>query len=177
MLEQVYIQLVYNHSCCTMTSSHGSIFRVNGPLWGESTGHRWSPSQRPMGQSFDIFFDLRLNKQLSKQLMRRWFGAPSRSLWHHGNMNTFICIPKGRWPYTLVDCRPYYVIASTLVIWTAKGQHLSLNLKWLCVSRHSIMMLLKFADCRQCYFLNRIVWHDYVLHIARQYHCRAFCYI
>ena len=26
-----------------MTSSNGSIFRVIGPLWGESTGHRWIP--------------------------------------------------------------------------------------------------------------------------------------
>ena len=24
-----------------MTSSNGNIFRVTGPLWGESTGHRW----------------------------------------------------------------------------------------------------------------------------------------
>ena len=26
-----------------MTSSNWNIFRVNGPLWGESTGHRWIP--------------------------------------------------------------------------------------------------------------------------------------
>ena len=26
-----------------MTSSNGNIFRVKGPLWGESTGHRWIP--------------------------------------------------------------------------------------------------------------------------------------
>ena len=26
-----------------MTSSNGNIFRVTGPLWGESTGHRWIP--------------------------------------------------------------------------------------------------------------------------------------
>ena len=24
-----------------MTSSNGNIFRVTGPLWGESTGDRW----------------------------------------------------------------------------------------------------------------------------------------
>ena len=27
----------------TMTSSNDNIFRVTGPLWGESTGHRWIP--------------------------------------------------------------------------------------------------------------------------------------
>ena len=26
-----------------MTSSNGNVFRVNGPLWGESTGDRWIP--------------------------------------------------------------------------------------------------------------------------------------
>ena len=48
-----------------MTSSNGSIFRVTGHLHGEFTGE--FPSQRPVTQSFDIFFDLCLNKRLSKQ--------------------------------------------------------------------------------------------------------------
>ena len=30
------------------------------------------PSQRPVTRSFDVFFDLRLNKRLSKQSRRRW---------------------------------------------------------------------------------------------------------
>ena len=54
-----------------MTSSNGNIFRVTGPLWGESTGG--FHSQRPVARSFDVFFDLRLNKRLSKQLWGRWF--------------------------------------------------------------------------------------------------------
>ena len=43
------------------------------------------PSQRPVTQNFDVFVDLRLNKQMSKQLGRRWFEMPSSSLWHHCN--------------------------------------------------------------------------------------------
>ena len=43
------------------------------------------PSQRPVTRSFDIFFDLCLNKRLSKQSRRRWFETPSRSLWRHCN--------------------------------------------------------------------------------------------
>ena len=43
-----------------MTSSNGDIFRVTGPLWGESTGHRWFLSQRPVTRSYDVLFDLRL---------------------------------------------------------------------------------------------------------------------
>ena len=48
-----------------MTSSNGSNFRVTGPLWGEPPVTGVFPSQRPMTRSFDIFFDLRLNKRSS----------------------------------------------------------------------------------------------------------------
>ena len=41
--------------------------------------YRWA-------QSFVLFFELRLNKQLSKQSRRWWFETPSRSLWHHCNV-------------------------------------------------------------------------------------------
>ena len=58
-----------------MTSSNGNIFRDNDPLGGESTGG--FHSQRPVTRSFDAFFDLRLNKRLSKQSRRRWFETPS----------------------------------------------------------------------------------------------------
>ena len=37
-------------------------------------------------RSFGVFFDLRLNKRLSKQSRRRWFETPSCSLWRHCNM-------------------------------------------------------------------------------------------
>ena len=50
-----------------MTSSNGNIFRVTGPLCGEFTGPGEFPTQRPVARSFDVFFDLRLNKRLSKQ--------------------------------------------------------------------------------------------------------------
>ena len=45
---------------------------VNSPLKGQWRG-------------FDVFFDLRLNKRLSKQWWGWWFKAPSRSLWCHCN--------------------------------------------------------------------------------------------
>ena len=62
-------------------SSNGNIFRVNGPLCGEFTGE--IPSQKPVTRSFDVFFDLCLNKQLSKQSEGWWFETPSGSLWRH----------------------------------------------------------------------------------------------
>ena len=67
-----------------MTSSNGNIFRVTGPLWGESTGH---PCVVLLAQASNAeiwcFFDPRLNKRLSKQWRRRWFETPSPLLWRH----------------------------------------------------------------------------------------------
>ena len=57
------------------------FFRFTGHLCGEFTGE--FPSQRPVTRSFDVFFDLRLNKLFCKQSRRRWFEAASRSLWRH----------------------------------------------------------------------------------------------
>ena len=41
------------------------------------------PSKRPATRSFDVFFDLRLNKRMSKQSWGWWFATPSHSLWRH----------------------------------------------------------------------------------------------
>ena len=68
-----------------MTSSNGNIFRVTGPLCGEFTGPGEFPTQRPVTRSFDEFFDLRLNKRLSKQPWGWWFETPSWSLWRQCN--------------------------------------------------------------------------------------------
>ena len=70
---------------CMMTSSNGNIFRVTGHLCGEFTGPGEFPTQRPVTRSFDVFFDLRLNKRLSKQRWGWWFETPSWSLWRQCN--------------------------------------------------------------------------------------------
>ena len=59
----------------------------NSPVTGEF------PSQRPVTRSFDVFFDLCLNKRLSKQSWGLWFETPSRSLWRHCNENGKIFCP------------------------------------------------------------------------------------
>ena len=75
-----------------MTSSNGNIFRVTGPLCGEFTGPGEFPTQRPVTQSFDVFFDLRLNKRLSKQPWGWWFETPSCSLWRRCNASIGIAL-------------------------------------------------------------------------------------
>ena len=47
------------------------------------------PTQRPGTRSFDVFFDLRLNKRLSKQSWGWWFELLSRPLWFHISVVTW----------------------------------------------------------------------------------------
>ena len=54
------------------------------------------PAQRPVTRSFDVFSDLRLNKQLCKQSWGRWFESPSRSLWRHCNDANIILLCQGQ---------------------------------------------------------------------------------
>ena len=78
------------------------------------------PSHKPVTRSFDDFFDLRLNKQLSKQSRRRRFETPSRSLWRRRNQSSYavydICRHNddtGRVPYIFIlsyDATSYHYI-------------------------------------------------------------------
>ena len=68
-----------------MKSSNGNIFRVTGHLCGEFTGPRWIPHAKPVTRSFGVFFDLLLNKRLSKQWWGWWFETLSRPLCHYRN--------------------------------------------------------------------------------------------
>ena len=56
-----------------------AIWAGNSPVTGEF------PAQRPV-RSFDVSFDFRLNKRLSKQSWVWWFDTPPRSLWRHRNV-------------------------------------------------------------------------------------------
>ena len=62
----------------------------NSPVTGEF------PAQRPLTQSFDIFFDLHLNKRLSKQSWGWWFETSSRSLWRLSNGRWFSRLTQSR---------------------------------------------------------------------------------
>ena len=59
-----------------------TICAGNSPVPGEF------PAQRPVMRSFDIVFDLRLNKRLSKHSWGWWFTTPLCPLWRHCNGST-----------------------------------------------------------------------------------------
>ena len=60
----------------------------NSPVPGEF------PTQRPVTRGFDVLYDLRPNKRLSKQTRGWWFETLSCSLWRH--CNDFTILHMGR---------------------------------------------------------------------------------
>ena len=53
----------------------------NSPVTGEI------PAQRAVTRNFDVFFDLRLNRRLSKQSWGWWLEMQQRPLWRRCNVN------------------------------------------------------------------------------------------
>ena len=137
---------IWSDTCCNigymMTSSNGNIFRVTGPLCGEFTGPGEFPTQRPVTRSFDVFFDLRLHKRLSKEPWGWWFETPSWSLWRQCNVSLNSC----DFHNTCNLQPPVVVLCSWLwdwymTIWIIglkrwnngfKGRHFSIWLWWSC---------------------------------------------
>ena len=62
-----------------------SLFALLALCAGSSPVTGEFPSQRPVTRSFDVFFDLRLNKRLSKIWWGWWFETPWCSLWRNCN--------------------------------------------------------------------------------------------
>ena len=70
-----------------------AICAGNSPVTGEFH------AQRPVTRSFDVFFDLRPNKRLSKQWWGWWFEMVSSPLWRHCN------VPSPWWRKSLLHRR------------------------------------------------------------------------
>ena len=69
--------------CAVIMETFSALLAIcvgNSPVPGEF------PAQRPVTRNFDVFFNLRLNKCLSKQSWGRWFETLLRPLWHHRNV-------------------------------------------------------------------------------------------
>ena len=108
----------WRHQMKTL-SSLLAICVENSPVTGEF------PAQRPVTRSFDVFFDMRLNKPLNKQWWGCWFETLSRPLWRHCNamaeliqfpiivaMFSLRCLQQFKWAklfYCLLAIRLYHV--------------------------------------------------------------------
>ena len=90
----------------------GNIFRDTGPLCREFIGPGEFPAQRPVTRSFDVFFDLRPNKRLSKQPWGWWFETPAWSLWRHCNEKAstlYVSLPWSPGSENQIDMRSTFV--------------------------------------------------------------------
>ena len=87
------IQVLISVKLCQSWWRHqmGSISVSLALIAGNSSVSGEFPSQRSVTRSFDVFYDLRLNKRLSKQSWRWWLETPSCSLWRHCNGNKSSC--------------------------------------------------------------------------------------
>ena len=84
-----------------------AICAGNSPVTGEC------PTQRPVMRSFDVFFDLRLNKWLSKHSWGWWFETPSYPLWHH--CNAYYIVMLKWWPNVL--CQYFFLLMNAWMIY------------------------------------------------------------
>ena len=86
------------------------------------------PSQRPATRSFDIFFDLCLNKPLSKHWWGWWFETPSPSLWrrhrHHYDVIVMVSLVLNFYQYLRVSvplcwlqCVFLYIAQNVSISW------------------------------------------------------------
>ena len=87
----------------------------NSPVTGEFF------SQRPVTRSFEVYFDRRLNKRLSKQSWDRWLETPLCTLWRHCNGDA-LC----RCWYRADKTHPLIFIPMEFLLWTPG---LSLNIR------------------------------------------------
>ena len=105
------------------------------------------PEQRPMTQSFDVFFDLRLNKQLSKQWWGWWFGMPLCPLWCHCNDYKVWMCPS---TYSFVMCWHTFKFSSLQKLWNTCQR------AWQCANAQMICIKISIIVIFFC--MNLTLW-------------------
>ena len=91
-----------------------AICAGNSPVPGEF------PTQRPVTRSFDVYFDMRPNKRLSKQSLGWWFVTLSHPFWRHRDGLKFTPLLKRTGSHS-----DYYV--ATGCTWSGHGHHFRYN--------------------------------------------------
>ena len=119
--------MLFALTCRTITSSNnvkGKYFPRYWPsmLCLEFTGQRWIPlTNASASVLIDVFFDLRLNKRLSKQSIRWWFETPSRSLCHCSGV--YLGYPTSVWVTLSILWKALYPSISKSDVWDSPTNH------------------------------------------------------
>ena len=150
-----------------MTSSNGNIFRVIGPLCGEFTGSGEFPTQRPVTRSFGVFFDLCLNKRLSKQMgtksglnyllsegkLVKWTAKETWSQRTASALYIVFIVPRGFVP-TLSDKmglnKMAHRLQMTIETYFLKG-HVCLNSHCQCLAKSSYLTIRQHGVLARCW--------------------------
>ena len=139
-----------------MTPSNGNIFRVTGHLCGEFTGPRWIPHTRPVTRSFQVFFDLCLNKPLSKQSWGWWFETLSRPFWCHCNekwtQQNFAHI---LWDILQIEALKCIEIDTSYITPLAHPASITAG-KWFMIKLYNIIDNQALSKCQLCHHC----WHQ-----------------
>ena len=132
---RTYLWSTYNCPNVIMTSSNGNIFRVTGPLCGDSTVAGVFLSQRPVTRSFDVLSDLRWINNPDAGHFRRhcahsdvtlmWNGVSSRNTF---SVNTLIS------SFDLKTILPIYVFLPTAIV----RKHQFLDKLWLSTHQYAV---------------------------------------
>ena len=151
-----------------MTSSNGNISALLAICAGNSSVTSEFSAQRPVTRSFDIFFDLCLNKVLSKQSWVWWFESPLRPLWCHCN---------GLLQTTILQCHNSVHVSTvrlfvilTLPVWN----------NW--VVAVNVVHLAEKNDQWNIYVTNCCVWYHlslvvcYIFHLLIPLLCKTWFY-
>ena len=126
-----------------------AICAGNSPVPGEF------PTQRQVTRSFDVYFDLRPNKWLSKQSWGWWFETLSCSFWRHRNEMSVsdLCFPIDNC-YFEEDCRPCVVAtilrAPTKIV-NSNFPHTNCSIAWRLQTFDNEMFV---KNQRQSYYLS-----------------------
>ena len=126
-----------------------AICAGNSPVSGEF------PAQRPVTRSFDVFFDVRLIKRLSKHSRGWWFETLSHPLWRHRNVNNYFL--------TTYNLLPFF----NRPIYGQIGRYHSCNVK--VISQKLLYLWMKMTKLNKCL-------QFYILALHFRYTRRVYTY-
>ena len=114
------------------------------------------PTQRPVTRSLDVFFDLRLNKRLSKQPWGWWFETLSVWLWRQSNV-----LLLSEW---VGMCRPLDPLFPTQVhslVGSSNVKHTPTEYHFFVLSHSLCVILGKFSNLTT--LLGSFLWKFYTM--------------
>ena len=133
-----------------------SLFAGNSPVSGEF------PAQRPVMWSFDVSFDLRLIKRLSKHSQGWWFEMLSRPFWRHCKDSSF----TNRWVSSMGNIFRNDTLLHLLIKWNCSSNIYSFQ-SWIVCQLRTAALGLMIASMENI-FRNYTLLHLFIGYTTAQ---------